>query len=176
MENTASGGYRLLVEMRRAMTPQGAARFVSGDILMYIKRGALQAHPGQVIRWRSTLRRPLSFGNPGEFDHPLYLAARGIHTTAFIAQAEQVVILVNQADEPNAHLEDWRHSLVTHIAQTVPAEVAVLLQSLFSACVAASAQTPLHKRHCTSLCNFRAAFRPAGTITLLVGQMGLQPQ
>jgi competence protein ComEC len=41
------------------------------------------------------------------------------------------VILVNQADEPNARLEDWRDSLATHIAQTVPAESAGLLQSLF---------------------------------------------
>lgn len=129
MESRGSGGYRLRVEMRQVHTPQGKTH-VSGEILLYIKEGTLEAHPGQVIRWRSTLKRPLSFGNPGEFDYPLYLAAHGIHVTAFIAQATQAAILVNQFREPSALLEEWRHLLATHIAQTVPDETAGLLQSL----------------------------------------------
>ena len=39
MENTASGGYRLLVEMRRAMTPQGAARCFRGHPDVHQRRG-----------------------------------------------------------------------------------------------------------------------------------------
>ena len=129
VENKASGGYRLVVEMQQAMTPQGAAQ-VSGEILLYINGGALQALPGQVIRWRSALRRPSSFGNPGEFNYPLYLAARGLYATAFVDQAEQIVTLVDQANAALNPLGKWRYSLATHIAQTVPAQDAGLLQSL----------------------------------------------
>ena len=74
------------------MKGRTAAR-VTGQILLYIKGGELQARPGQNIRWRSTLRQPSRFGNPGEFNYPLYLAARGIYVTSFLNRAEDLTVL-----------------------------------------------------------------------------------
>ncbi|RLB66540.1 MAG: DNA internalization-related competence protein ComEC/Rec2 [Deltaproteobacteria bacterium] len=129
IEKRAPGGYRLLAEMRQVIQKQGSG-VVSGDVLVYIKEGELQVRPGQIIRWRSPLRRPFSFGNPGEFNYPLYLATRGIYVTAFIAQAEDLLALANHPEQQVTSLENWRYSLATHIEQTVPDNAAGFVQSL----------------------------------------------
>ncbi|MCK4507320.1 MAG: DNA internalization-related competence protein ComEC/Rec2 [Desulfuromonadales bacterium] len=128
-EKRATGGYRLLVEMRQAMQKQAAAT-VSGEILLYIKQGELTVRPGQIVRWRSRLRRPFRFGNPGEFDYPLYLAARGVYATAFIAHAEDLAVLVNHPEQQSKSLDNLRHTLAAHIEKTVPEDAAGLVQSL----------------------------------------------
>jgi len=128
-EKRAAGGYRLHTEMHQVIRKQGMAK-VSGEVLIYIKEGELTAHPGQVVRWRSTLRRPSLFGNPGEFDYPLYLAARGIYATAFIKHAEDLVVLVNHPQQQNRPIENLRHTLALHIEQTVPEAVVGHVQSL----------------------------------------------
>lgn len=129
VEKRATKGYRLHVEMRQVMQKRGAAA-VSGDVLLYIKEGELQARPGQVVRWRSRLRRPFSFGNPGEFDYPLYLAARKIYVTAFITHAEDLVILANHPEQQERYLENWRLSLAADIERAVPDNAVGLVQSL----------------------------------------------
>jgi competence protein ComEC len=130
VEKRASGGYRLRAEMRQVMQKQGGAATVSGDVLVYIKEGELQVRPGQIVRWRSRLRRPFSFGSPGEFNYPLYLAARGLYITAFIAHAEELVILANHPEQHVAYLENLRHTLAAKIEQVVPDNAAGLVQSL----------------------------------------------
>jgi hypothetical protein len=102
----------------------------TGRLLLYIKGGELQARPGQIIRWRSSLRQPSRFGNPGEFNYPLYLAARGIYVTSFLNRAEDLTVLVNHPAAENAYLENLRHSLATHIKEVVPNDAAGFLQSL----------------------------------------------
>lgn len=128
-EKRATGGYRLLAEMRQVRQKQDAVN-VSGEILLYIKEGELTVRPGQVVRWRSRLRRPFRFGSLGEFDYPLYLAARGIYTTAFITHAEDLVALVNHPEQQSEALDNLRYSLATHIEQVVPEEMAGFVQSL----------------------------------------------
>jgi competence protein ComEC len=106
-----------------------AAR-VTGKLLLYIKGGELQARPGQIVRWRSTVRQPSRFGNPGEFNFPLYLAARGIYVTSFLKRAEDLTVLANHPATENSYLENWRHSLAMHIKEVVPSDAAGFLQSL----------------------------------------------
>ena len=129
IEKRATGGYRLLTDMRQAIQKQGAAA-VSGEILLYIKEGELTVRPGQVVRWRSRLRWPSRFGNPGEFDYPLYLAAHGIYTTAFITHVEDLVVVVNHPEQQSKVLDNLRHTLASHIEQAVPKETAGFVQSL----------------------------------------------
>jgi len=81
-----------LTDVQQVVKGRTAAR-VTGKLLLYIKGGELQARPGQIIRWRSTLRQPSRFGNPGEFNYPLYLAARGIYVTSFLNRAEDLTVL-----------------------------------------------------------------------------------
>lgn len=129
VENRDVGGYRLLTRTQKVIKGSTSAG-VSGNVLLYIKEGNLQARPGQVIRWRSALREPSSFGNPGEFNYPLYLAARDIYTTSFLRRAEDLAVLVNHKEREDALLENWRHSLAMYIKATVPDHAAGFLQSL----------------------------------------------
>lgn len=128
-EKRTNGGYRLLTDVQQVIKGRTAAR-VTGKLLLYIKGGELQARPGQIIRWRSTLRQPSRFGNPGEFNYPLYLAARGIYVTSFLNRAEDLTVLVNHPAAENSYLENWRHSLAMHIKEVVPNDAAGFLQSL----------------------------------------------
>jgi competence protein ComEC len=128
-EERTSGGYRVLTDVRQVIKGKTAAK-VSGKLLLYIKEGTLQARPGQIIRWRSTLRQPSRFGNPGEFNYPLHLAARGIFVTSFLNRAEDLTVLANHPAARKAYLENWRHGLATNIKEAVPHDAAGLLQSL----------------------------------------------
>lgn len=129
IEERESGGFRLLAEMHRVIKNRSAAT-ASGKLLLYIKEGELAARPGQVVRWRARLRRPYNFGNPGEFDYPLYLAARDIYATSFIGHAEDLVVLVNHPEQQSKTLENLRISLAAYISQVVPEDAAGFLQSL----------------------------------------------
>lgn len=129
VEKRTAGGYRLQAEMHKVINEQGTTR-VYGEALITIKEGESQLRPGQIVRWRSSLRRPLRFGNPGEFDYPLYLAARGIYVTAFIKRTEDIVILVNHSERRDKPLENLRYTLARHIEKTVPDHEAGLVQAL----------------------------------------------
>lgn len=128
-ESRPSGGYRLHVRLHQAVTAQGGLR-VFGEVMLYIRAGELQARPGQVVCWRSTLRRPARFGNPGEFDYPLHLAAQGIYVTAFIADTAELVVLANHPLARPASVENWRRTLAAQIEESVPHPACGLLQSL----------------------------------------------
>jgi competence protein ComEC len=128
-EKRAVGGYCLLVKTHQVIRNTATAN-VSGEVLVYIKEGELTVRPGQVVRWHSPLRKPSSFGNPGEFDYPLYLAARGIYATAFITRAEDLVVLVNHPKQQSKPLENLRHTLAAHIEEVVPEKTVGLVQSL----------------------------------------------
>jgi len=97
---------------------------------LYIREGCLQNRPGQVIRWRSALRQPIGYGNPREFDYPLYLSAQNIYVTAFIAHAEDLVTLVKHPQQRHSILENCRQQLARHIALVVPEPASGFLQSL----------------------------------------------
>ncbi len=130
VESRDSGGYRILTESLRIINEDGASSFATGKILLYIKTGDLSARPGQVIRWRSKLRQPIRFGNPGEFDYPLHLAARGIYVTAFTRDSSGIVTISNHPEGKPARLENFRHTLAGRIKAVVPDEQAGLVQSL----------------------------------------------
>ena len=129
VEKRAAGGYRLFAEMRHVIQKQYEAD-VSGDVLIYIGEGELEVRPGQIVRWRSRLRRPVKFGNPGEFDYPLYLAARGIYVTSFLNHADDLVALINHPERQHKTLANLRYKLAAHIEQTLPGDTVGLMQSL----------------------------------------------
>jgi competence protein ComEC len=129
VEDRPTGGQRLFLAMHRATTSHGA-RQVYGRLLLLIREGSRPFRPGQFIRWRSDVRRPGRFGNPGEFDYPLYLAAQGIHVTALVARPDQVIVLINHSAGPGTLPARWRHDLAAYIKQAVPDRAAGLLQAL----------------------------------------------
>ena len=128
-ERRSIGGYRLVVDALRVFDRSVTER-VSGRVLLYIEQGESRVRPGQIIRWRSKLRRPSGFGNPGEFDYPLYLAAQGIYVTGFIPSGEDLVMVVNHPQRQDAVLDNLRLNLAASIQSNVAQEQAGLLQSL----------------------------------------------
>lgn len=110
VEHRSMNGYRLVAETLRVFETSRIRRSC-GRVLLNIGQGELQAWPGQVIRWRSRLRRPSVFGNPGEFKYPLYLASQGIHVTGFISSADDLVVVVNHPLRKIAVLENLRLDL-----------------------------------------------------------------
>ncbi len=129
-ESRDSGGYRALTEVLRIINEDGTSSFATGRILLYIKTGELSARPGQVIRWRSRLRQPFRFGNPGEFDYPLHLAAQGVYVTAFTRDSSGIVTISNHPKGKPARLENFRQALAGRIKAVTPDEQAGLVQSL----------------------------------------------
>lgn len=129
LERRGTGGYRLVAEALRVFETD-RVRQASGRVLLYIEQGKPHSRPGQIIRWRTKLRRPYRFGNPGEFDYPLYLASRGIYVTGYIHSAEELVALINHPRQQSALLANLRLDLAEAIRSCVPEEQAGLLQSL----------------------------------------------
>ena len=129
LEPRATGGFRLQAEGHRIVSELGEAE-IFGRLQLTIEEGTLTARPGQIVRWRGKLRRPARFGNPGEFDFPLHLAARGIYVTGFMKSADELVVIVNHPDRVAAPVENLRLSLAARIAQVVPYPDAGLVQSL----------------------------------------------
>lgn len=129
VEKRALGGYRLHAETLNIVEKQGTLK-VWGELLVYIEEGETRIQPGQVIRWRSVLRRPYRFGIQGEFDYPLYLAAQGIYATTFVANAEDIVVFADHPEQRHPLVQNWRASIATHIEETVPEQSVGLLQAL----------------------------------------------
>lgn len=129
VEPRAAGGFRLQAEGRSVVLQQGEV-VVQGRLQLSIESGLLYASPGQIIRWRGKLRRPALFGNPGEFDFPLHLAAQGIYVTGFVKKAEDLAVLANHPDRATAFLENLRQFLAAQIALAVPQSAAGPMQSL----------------------------------------------
>ncbi len=129
IDKRSEGGFRLLTEAHLVLRDKKAISS-SGKILLYIEAGELSPRPGQIVRWRSRVRQPTRFGTPGEFDYPLYLAARGIYLTAFIASAEELTVMANHPARRTAWFENWRLAIAERITAVVPQEASGPTQSL----------------------------------------------
>jgi len=129
VEQRTAGGNRVLTEILE-IVDDNRTRTASGLLLLYTKSGNTTAQPGQVIRWRSGLRRPARFGNPGEFDYPLHLAARGVYLTSFVQNAADLVVLVNHPQQQSRPLQRLRHRIVRHLDSVVDPAQSGYLKSL----------------------------------------------
>lgn len=129
IERRSIAGYRIVVDALRVFE-KGHVKRTDGKILLYTEHGESHVRPGQIIRWRSKLRRPSRFGNPGEFDYPLHLAAQGIHVTGFVSSVEDLVIIINHPQRESAVLGNLRLDMANSIGLSIPEEQDGLLQSL----------------------------------------------
>ena len=129
VEPRVTGGFRLQAESRRIVSSEGEAA-ARGRLQLSVDTGTMTATPGQIVRWRGKLRRPARFGNPGEFDFPLHLAAREIYVTGFLKTAEELAVMVNHPEREAAPVENLRLALANRIAKAAPEPAAGLLQSL----------------------------------------------
>lgn len=102
-----------------------------GKVRLHVRDGQPSCLPGEQIRVLARLRKPRTFGTPGEFDYPRHLAHKGIFVTGSVEEARDIVGL---GPDPQAPLISWisrqRVRLAQTIDQTVPATEAPLVQAL----------------------------------------------
>jgi competence protein ComEC len=78
----AGGGMRYLLTAKRLAAP--TERPLRGRMLLYVRSKAPHLAGGEVVRFRSRLRRISGFGNPGELDWVGWNARRGVYVSGFV--------------------------------------------------------------------------------------------
>jgi len=103
---------------------------VSGRILLTF-RGLYPFRYGQWIRFKSRLRLPHNFGNPGGFDYERYLLFRGISARGFINDVTGFVILRHDRGSPlRSFLEELRERIRATIYATAPGVEGKIIQAM----------------------------------------------
>jgi len=100
-------GQRLTLQVEQVFK-DGAILLTEGLVLVTINKGQGNWLSGDRIRCPAKIRVPRLLKLPGEFDYPRYLALRGIHATAWVKDADTVV-LMRGAAKPS--LMRWIDSL-----------------------------------------------------------------
>ena len=84
---------------------------VEGLVLLSIN-GSQEFKYGDFVRFKTKLKRPHSFQNPGSFDYVKYLRYKGIMARGFIKDSSAIVVLrENQGNMPKIYLEKMRRNL-----------------------------------------------------------------
>lgn len=85
-------GQRLDLQVERLFTPTAAYQ-VNGRLQIYLAHGQGTWLRGDRIRCPARIRVARLLGLPGEFNYPRYLALHGYHATAWVRDAESVVLM-----------------------------------------------------------------------------------
>lgn len=86
---------------------------------------------GDCIRFRSVLRRPRNFGNPGAFDYVGSLRDRGIYVRTFLPDANGIVLIRTGQGHPlKAPVESYRTRLKSFIYAHAPSPQAEIIQAM----------------------------------------------
>lgn len=91
-EASPSGGGTVYLQAERVVAAHLEQR-VPGRLLVYVKKGRAPLCSGDRIMFTSRLRKPRNLGLPGERDYARRLAYQGVFVTAFVAEADDLVLL-----------------------------------------------------------------------------------
>lgn len=101
-QGTVTGGQRLFLQVERLR--RGSEEIAAGGrLLVQVKEGRAQLATGDRILFTSKIRAPRCYGLPGEIDYPRQLAYQKVFATAFVAEADELLLL-----RPGA---GWRHEM-----------------------------------------------------------------
>ncbi len=89
---TTDTGERFFLRTEKLVTPEGE-RPVFGRLLVHVREGEVPFLTGDRVRFEARLRTPRTFGIPGEFDYPRFLAYRRVFVTAGIASAQDIILM-----------------------------------------------------------------------------------
>lgn len=71
----------------------GSTLPASGRLMVYVKQGMAPFLTGDRVRFRAKVAEPFNYGIPGEYDYRRYLAYRDIHATAFVGDADDILLM-----------------------------------------------------------------------------------
>jgi len=123
------GSSRADVAVRQVIDATGQTP-ATGRVRLYVRSGRVGPLPGQTVRWRAPLDAPRNFGTPGEFDQVLDLAAQGIHATARLKDATQLVTLAGAGRPAPTRLATARAAIAAAIDRAVPPAERGLVKAL----------------------------------------------
>lgn len=110
----------------------GQANGVQGRLRLQVKEAQQNYLPGAWLLFRVRLKRPTSFGIPGEFNRPLYLASQGIFATASLNNERGIATL-----SPPSEFLGWeeqllrtRANLINQLSTRFPERSGKLLRAL----------------------------------------------
>lgn len=101
-EGSPSGGGKVHLQVERIATADADTK-ARGRLLVYVKQGRVRLCTGDRILFSSRIRQPRSYGLPGEVDYPRRLAYRNVFATAFVLEAEDLLLLRGGSG--------WRHEV-----------------------------------------------------------------
>ena len=103
---------------------------VEGKILLNTATGEAYRY-GDVIRFRTKLKIPHNFNNPGGFDYERHLRLRGIGVCGFIDNPANIIVLRQDQGNPSKlALERFRRSLKTLIRDHSPSPYGEIVQAM----------------------------------------------
>ncbi len=103
---------------------------VEGKVLLNTATGETYKY-GDVIRFRTKLKRPHNFYNPGGFDYERYLRLRGVLVRGFIDNPANIIVLrEDQGNRLRLSLERFRRSLKTLIRENSPSPYGEIVQAM----------------------------------------------
>lgn len=119
----------LVVSAHRILRNQGYQP-VSGLVLLNV-RPPLPCRYGDVIRFKSRLRAPRNFQNPGAFDYERYLRFRGILARGFIGDPAGIIVLRRERGNVlKAGLEHFRDRIRKTVVEKAPGTNGLMIQAM----------------------------------------------
>lgn len=104
---------------------------VRGKVRLFLDETAPDLSPGRVVRFRSRLRAPRTFGTPGEYDYPRQLARHGIFVVTSLENSREIVTLGTAlGSNSSSFIEGWRQRLARGIEDRLSPESAALVKAL----------------------------------------------
>ncbi len=77
----------------RAVIGEAGRTETRGKLLLTVNEGRTTLNRGDLIRFKAPLRVPRQLGLPGEFNYPRHLALQGLSATAWVKEADQIVLM-----------------------------------------------------------------------------------
>jgi competence protein ComEC len=120
---------RWQVAAERIWHPTGAQE-ISGDILVTLRSARRDWRYGDRVRFWIRPLAPQNSGNPGGFDYATLLSRRGIYTTGFLDNDQEVELLERAPATTRGVIEALRRTIRHFIARNFSADDGALLTAL----------------------------------------------
>lgn len=117
------------IRAERIWHPTGAEE-IAGDIWVTVRSVRRDWRYGDRVRLWVRPVAPQDSGNPGGFNYATYLARRGIYTTGFLDNDQEVLLLERDPGAVRGVIEDLRRKMSRFIERNLSPENSALLKAL----------------------------------------------
>ncbi len=124
-----SWGKRVDVDLVRCATDDDEGMMsASGGVRLSIIRGG-DYKPGDLIRFRSRLKAPRDFANPGAFRYARYLMVHGVAARGYVISKVRVVQSANNSWS-SSWIDGWRTHIGESLASSIDGESRAVVEAM----------------------------------------------